>query len=84
MTNYKGHWVQAIKIDGIPAGTMGVIQEMDLDGRFIVAWENGILGVVRERGDIYRIVDIPQKSFWNFKNLLLILRNKFKQIYNGK
>lgn len=83
MTNYKGHWVQAIKVDGIPAGTTGMIQEMDRDGKFIVVWENGKIGVIRERGDIYRFIDITQKKFWNFKNLFLILRNKLKQIYNG-
>ncbi len=78
MTNYKGQWVQAIKVNGVPNGMIGQIRSIGPEGQFYVAWENGMIGVIRERGDTYRLIDVPQKKFWNIKNLLLTLLNKFK------
>lgn len=78
MTNYKGQWVQAIKVNGVPDGMIGQIQSIGSEGEFYVVWENGEISVIRERGDTYRFIDIPQKKFWNIKNLLLTLLNKLK------
>lgn len=83
MNNRKEQWVKAIKVNGVPDGSVGIIKDMDMNGKFLVQWESGNESVIRERGDSYIFINMPQKSFWNFKNLLLILRNKLKQTYYG-
>lgn len=86
MTNYNGQWVKAIRVNGVPDNMMGQIRFADSDGKFYVAWENGEMGVIRERGDVYQFVYdyVPQKNIWNIKNLLLVLLNKFKQLFYVK
>jgi hypothetical protein len=85
MGNYKNQWVKAIKVDGVPDNTIGQILYSDNIGRFYVRWENGTMGVIRERGDVYQFIYeyIPQKNIWNIKRLFLLLLKKFKQFYYG-
>ena len=72
MNNHKEQWVKAIKVNGVPDGSVGIIKEMDMNGKFLVQWESGNESVIRERGDSYIFIDMPiigQKIF--------ILQQKF-------
>lgn len=78
--NHKGQWVKAINVAGIKPGTTGIIQDMDLFGRFMVKWSNGRKGIIKERGEVYNFI-YPENSYdkkfiWNFKSLFLNLLNK--------
>lgn len=82
---YRGQWVKAIKVNGVPDNSMGQILFIDHEGRFYVNWENGSTSVIRERGDTYQFIYdyIPQKNIWKIKRLFLILRKTFKKLYYG-
>jgi hypothetical protein len=74
----KGMLVETINVLNQPAGKRGIVQFTDLDGKLYVRWTDGSKGVIRERGDVYRIVDISKKNVWKIKRLYLILLLKLK------
>lgn len=79
MKRLSGQFVEAISVANIPAGKKGIIEYTDLAGRLYVKWEDGTEGVIRERGDVYRIIEKknePKKLFWNLKRIILFLLNK--------
>lgn len=77
---YNGEIVEAIQVDGIASGTKGVVQKMDLLGRFHIKWDNGTESVIRERGETYRFLGkkVTKNFIWKIKNYFLVLLKLFK------
>jgi hypothetical protein len=82
----KNIYIQTIKVDKQREGRIGMLIYTDNDGKLYVEWEDGSIGVIRERGDTYRIIEknIPQKISWNIKNLFVVLLDNIKQLFYGK
>lgn len=76
----KGMLVETINVQDQPAGKRGLVQFTDLDGKLYVRWDDGTKGVIRERGDVYKIVDMSKKNICTIKKLYLILLVKSKHI----
>ncbi len=75
----SGRYVEAIKVANVPEGTRGKIEYTDLAGKLYVKWNNGTEGVIQERGETYRIIEVrskPKKIFWNLKRIILFLLRK--------
>jgi len=75
----SGQRVEAISVANIPEGMRGLIEYVDLAGRLYVLWDNGVQGVIQERGESYRIIEFkskPKKIIWNLKRIILFLLNK--------
>ncbi len=75
----SGKYVEAIKVANVPEGTRGKIEYTDLAGKLYVKWNNGTEGVIQERGETYRIIEVrsePKKIFWNLKRIILFLLRK--------
>jgi hypothetical protein len=79
MKRISGQRVEAISVANIPEGMRGLIEYVDLAGRLYVLWDNGVQGVIQERGESYRIIEFkskPKKIIWNLKRIILFLLNK--------
>jgi len=79
MKRISGQRVEAISVANIPEGMRGLIEYVDLAGRLYVLWDNGVQGVLQERGESYRIIEFkskPKKIIWNLKRIILFLLNK--------
>ncbi len=79
MKRISGQRVEAISVANIPEGMCGLIEYVDLAGRLYVLWDNGVQGVIQERGESYRIIEFkskPKKIIWNLKRIILFLLNK--------
>lgn len=79
MKKISGQRVEAISVANIPEGMRGLIEYVDLAGRLYVLWDNGVQGVIQERGESYRIIEFkskPKKIIWNLKRIILFLLNK--------
>ncbi len=75
----SGRYVEAIKVANVPEGMCGKIEYTDLAGKLYVKWNNGTEGVIQERGETYRIIEVrsePKKIFWNLKRIILFLLRK--------
>lgn len=75
----SGKYVEAIKVANVPEGTRGKIEYTDLAGKLYVKWNNGTEGVIQERGETYRVIEVrsePKKIFWNLKRIILFLLRK--------
>lgn len=76
MESLIGKVVEAINVANVPAGMRGIIEYNDLIGRLYVLWDNGTQGVIQERGETYRFIEIknkPKKLFWKLKRLIVFL-----------
>ena len=79
MKRLSGQRVEAISVANIPAGSRGFIQYTDLAGKLYVLWDNGTEGVIQERGETYRIIEVknnPKKFFGKLKRIILFLLRK--------
>lgn len=79
MKSLIGQRVQAINVANIPAGLRGYIQHCDLAGRLYVLWDNGVQGVIQERGESYTIIEFknkPRKFIWKLIRTILFLLRK--------
>jgi hypothetical protein len=75
----SGRYVEAIKVANVPEGMCGKIEYTDLAGKLYVKWNNGTEGVIQERGETYRVIEVrsePKKIFWNLKRIILFLLRK--------
>ena len=83
MKKYSGKEdiIEAIKINGVPAGEKGRVVFVDNDGKLFVEWENGKVSVVQERGETYRLLEEKNNNntrnlFWNIKKFFVnLLKN---------
>jgi hypothetical protein len=79
MKRTSGRIVEAIKVANVPAGMRGIVEYTDLAGRLYVLWDNGTQGVIQERGETYRIIEVesvPKNFFWKLKRFIVFLFSK--------
>jgi hypothetical protein len=78
MKRTSGLRVEAIKVANVPAGSRGFVEYTDLAGKLYILWDNGTEGVIQERGETYKIIEVkdrPKKIFWKLKKFFVVLRN---------
>lgn len=73
--------IRSIRVANVVPGTIGQVYFSDMEGRLYVAWENGYSSIVKERGEVYAVVEEnklskPKNLFCNIKsNFLTLFKN---------